>query len=115
MSETELELDMDELNSAEEFLDYFGIEYDLSVVQVNRLHILQRFHDYIGRVVDMPDSEIGQRELYASLLGRAYNDFIHSDAQTEKVFRVFKMHEPFSVEVPLTGLISQVGGSATKV
>ena len=48
MSDTELDLDLDELSSAEEFLDYFGIEYLSSVVYVNRLHILQRFHDYVA-------------------------------------------------------------------
>ncbi len=109
MSESELELDMEELVSAEEFLEYFGIEYEPSVVQVNRLHILQRFHDYLGRIGIMPCSEEEQRELYASLLGRAYKDFVHSDAQTEKVFKVFKMHQPFSVEVPLTELTKQAG------
>jgi nitrogenase-stabilizing/protective protein len=109
MSDSEFELDMEELNSAEEFLDYFGVQYEPSVVQVNRLHILQRFHDYIRRIKAMPESESEQHELYASLLCRAYGDFVDSDAQTEKVFKVFKMHEPFSVEVSLTDLTTQVG------
>ena len=40
-----------ELGSAEEFPDYFGIDYAAPVVQVNRLHILQRFHDYLAKPV----------------------------------------------------------------
>lgn len=40
---------LDELSSAEDFLDYFSVPYTPSVVQVNRLHILQRFHDYLGQ------------------------------------------------------------------
>ncbi len=109
MSGSEFELDLEELASAEEFLDYFGILYEPSVVQVNRLHILQRFHDYIDRVDAMPEDSEQQRELYASLLSNAYNDFVHSNAQTEKVFKVFKMHEPYSVEVQLTDLTKKVG------
>ena len=41
MDESEFELDLQELSSAEDFLEYFGIAYDPSVVQVNRLHILK--------------------------------------------------------------------------
>ena len=37
--------EIEDLESAEDFLDYFGIAYDRPVVQVNRLHILQRFSD----------------------------------------------------------------------
>jgi len=40
--------DLDELESAEDFLDYFGVAYEPSVVHVNRLHILQRYHDYLS-------------------------------------------------------------------
>ena len=30
------------LSSANEFLEFFGVEYDEAVVHVNRLHILKR-------------------------------------------------------------------------
>lgn len=105
MSETELELDLDELSSAEDFLDYFDVSYEASVVQVNRLHILQRFHDYLDALDTMPEDEGAQREVYRKWLGQAYNDFVASDAATEKVFKVFRMHEPFSVEVSLNQLL----------
>ena len=36
-----------DLDTAEAFLDHFGIAYDESVVRRARLHILQRFHDYL--------------------------------------------------------------------
>jgi len=74
MSETELDLDMDELSSAEDFLDYFEIDYRPAVVHVNRLHILQRFHDYLDEVEvnDMPESDDERFRLYADLLKGAY-------------------------------------------
>ncbi len=104
MSMSELELDMDELESAEDFLEYFSIDYDQKVVHVNRLHILQRFHDYIAKVDELPEDESELRTLYKDLLKGAYEDFVKSDALTEKVFKVFHMHEPQQTFVPLGNL-----------
>ncbi len=94
--------DMEELESAEDFMQYFQLEYDQRVVHVNRLHILQRFHDYLDKGEEqMPEDEDSMREVYKKLLARAYQDFVGSDAQTEKVFKVFKMGEPQTVFVSL--------------
>jgi len=105
MSETELDLDLDELSSAEDFLDYFEVPYEASIVHVNRLHILQRFHDYLDALDSMPDEESAQRAVYREWLTRAYADFVESDAATEKVFKVFRMNEPVNVEIPLNQLL----------
>ena len=43
----------------------------------------------------------------------AYSDFVTSDARTEKVFKVFRMQEPVSVEVPLLQLTAQVVPNAS--
>jgi nitrogenase-stabilizing/protective protein len=113
--EHEFDLDLAELSSAEDFLEYFGVAYATSVVQVNRLHILQRFHDYLDEVEEMPDEDEQRHELYAGLLSSAYNDFVESDAITEKVFKVFHMNKPVSVQIPLLDLTQQVVTSASKV
>ncbi|WP_374343861.1 nitrogenase-stabilizing/protective protein NifW [Azonexus sp.] len=82
---------IDDLVSAEDFLDYFEVPYDPAVVQVNRLHILQRFHDYLARQApNLPPEEGTQRGIYRLWLERAYLDFVHSDSLTEKVFAVFQ-------------------------
>jgi len=104
MDEMTLEEALDELSSAEDFLEYFGIEFDAAVVHVNRLHILQRFHDYIARAGDPPADEAARKLAYAGLLKRAYQDFVESDALTEKVFKVFHMHEPQTTFVPLASI-----------
>ncbi len=102
MEESEFDLDMDELSSAEDFLDYFCIAYDPSVVHVNRLHILQRFHDYLDHQKDINDSNDEQkREIYASLLNNAYNDFVGSNAQQEKVFKVFQEADASLIKIPI--------------
>lgn len=103
MSEMTLDEELAELVSAEDFLQHFGIDYDARVVHVNRLHILQRFHDYLSQSASLlPDADDARREVYARLLTRAYEDFVASDALTEKVFKVFKMHEPKTTFVPLS-------------
>lgn len=101
-------LELEELETAEDFLDYFGVEYDPTVVQVNRLHILQRFHDYVAGVGDLPTDAAERRVLHAGLLASAYRDFVLSDALTEKVFRVFHRHEPRTATVDLADLAGQL-------
>ena len=107
MTDLNLLDELEELSSAEDFLDFFDIEYDSKIVSVNRLHILQRFHDYLKNgetALPDTDNEPALREVYKKLLTRAYEDFIHSDGVTEKVFKVFHMNEPQSTFVPLDQL-----------
>ncbi len=106
-----LEGDLESLESAEDFLDYFGLPYEASVVHVNRLHILQRFHDYLSKGEEaMPAGEDAKRAAYRALLARAYQDFVDSDALTEKVFKVFHMHEPQTTFVSIDGLLGSGAG-----
>lgn len=80
-------------SAAEEFLDFFGIEYDQSVVDVNRLHILKRFHQYLrNEQIPAESGEMAEKVL-KTLLERAYQDFVRSNAVTEKVFKVFHQAE----------------------
>jgi len=102
MSDLTLDEALEELSSAEDFLDYFEVDYEPSIVHINRLHILQRFHDYLKQASDMiPADEEQCRKSYKALLESAYNDFVNSDALTEKVFKVFHMNEPQSTFVSL--------------
>lgn len=92
--------ELQDLSSAEDFLTYFAVPFDQRVVHVNRLHILQRFHDYLAQASEsMPEGDEPRREVLKRLLERAYQDFVTSDALTEKVFRVF--HDPPSNFLPL--------------
>lgn len=86
-----LSQELDSLESAEDFMEYFEIQNDQNVVHTNRLHILQRFHDYIERNSNnMPDSADDQRSWLKNWLSKAYEDFVNSNALKEKVFRVFR-------------------------
>ncbi len=80
--------DLGDLETAEEFLEHFAIPYDPQVVRVARLHILQRFHDYLAQADDTDDG--GRAAGIKALMLRAYEDFVHSDPLTERVFKVLK-------------------------
>jgi nitrogenase-stabilizing/protective protein len=78
------------LSSANEFLEFFGIPYDETVVNVNRLHILKRFYQYLHKADLAGLDEIGLFTRYRELLTQAYKDFTTSSSVQEKVFKVFQ-------------------------
>ena len=93
--------ELEDLVSAEDFLEFFAIPYAAGEVQVKRLHILQRFHDYLNK------QEAGKAPDYAAYrhwLLLAYQDLVRSDAQAEKVFAVFQRGQGSSF-MPLTRLL----------
>ena len=80
-----------QLSSAEEFLQFFGVGYDEHVVHVNRLHILKRFYQYLHKAQGLAElNEVEKFSRYRELLSTAYQDFVHSSAAQEKVFKVFQ-------------------------
>ena len=96
----DLAADIADLESAEDFLDYFGITYAPAIVDVNRLHILQRFHDYFGK---SRETSTPTHAEYRASLTQAYDDFVRSDAITEKVFRVLKRASGITT-IPLSAI-----------
>jgi nitrogenase-stabilizing/protective protein len=101
--------EMQKLSSAEEFLGYFGLDYDPKVVSVSRLHILKRFNQYLGREGGVAGlAPAVARAKCRELLTRAYADFVHSSGVEEKVFKVFKQG---THSVSVDSLRSSLGGS----
>jgi len=79
------------LSSAEDFLNFFGLPFEPSVVQVNRLHILKRFYQYLHKATDLAGlDEVEMYRRYRALLTQAYGDFVRSTPAQEKVFKVFQ-------------------------
>ncbi len=89
-----------QFSAAEEFLDFFGIEYQPAVVHVNRLHILKRFNQYLGKT-PIPDDmdEAAAWEACKKLLAQAHDDFVSSTAAKEKVFKVFQEQDGKSISL----------------
>lgn len=79
------------LSSAEDFLEFFALPFDQGVVNVNRLHILKRFYQYLRSEKGLTDGDEGVvYARYRGLLSRAYEDFVKSTPAQEKVFKVFQ-------------------------
>lgn len=96
---TDFAADLAELESAEDFLEYFDVPYVRDVVQVSRLHILQRFHDYLATHCGPQPSY----DDYRSWLMRAHDDFVASTPLREKVFSVLKRGAGIAT-VPLSAI-----------
>ena len=83
--------DLGKLESAEAFMEYFGLAYDARTLNVSRLHILKRFNQYLARAGGIDAFEPARaREDCRDLLAAAYQDFVASSGIEQKVFRVFK-------------------------
>ena len=79
------------LSSAEDFFAFFAVPFDERVVQVNRLHILKRFYQYLHKATDLAGlDEVETYRRYRALLSQAYQDFVQSTPAQEKVFKVFQ-------------------------
>jgi nitrogenase-stabilizing/protective protein len=76
---------------AEEYFHFFELPYDQNFVNVNRLHILKKFSQHIKEIdqsaADLtPEEKLGQ---YCAALQRAYQVFLESTPQEQKLFKVF--------------------------
>jgi nitrogenase-stabilizing/protective protein len=81
----------DRLVNAEDYLIFFELPYDAQFVNVNRLHILQKFSSFIKSIdAEFPDlNESEKLERYRVALQEAYNTFTTSSPLNEKLFKVF--------------------------
>ena len=80
------------LVDAEDYLQFFEIEYDRDFVNINRLHILKQFSLLI-KEVDLAFPEVSETEKldkYASALEEAYQVFLSSTPLETKLFKVFQ-------------------------
>lgn len=89
MSETLAQFN--QLVNAEEYFEFFGMPYDQTFVNVNRLHILQKFSSFVKAIdAESPDlTEAEKLEQYQTALQQAYDTFLTSSPLNEKLFKVF--------------------------
>ncbi len=80
------------LIDTEDYLNFFGISYDPTFVNVNRLHILKQFSLLITEVdkafSDLSESE--KLEKYKLAFEEAYELFKSSSPLETKLFKVFQ-------------------------
>lgn len=80
-----------QLIDAEEYFEFFGLDYDPQVVNVNRLHILQLFSNRLQEIAPTPQTATESERLnqYRLALQQAYEVFVDSNAREQKLFKVF--------------------------
>ncbi len=85
-----------QLESAEEYLRFFGITYDPAVLAVSRLHVLRRFSRDLAEIDgrDPAPAEEARLALYEDALGRAYALFRWSSPRAERLFAVLRDDGP---------------------
>lgn len=81
---------LNKASSAEDFFALLGVDYDATVVNVARLHILKRMGQYLAseKLDGLPDAAVAAR--CRSVLERAYADFVASSPIEQRVFKVLK-------------------------
>ncbi len=79
-----------DLETAEDFFEFFEVSYDPNVIATCRLHILQRAHDYLSAASLETATDDEVRARMRAVLEKAYRDFTTSDPLTERVFKVLK-------------------------
>ncbi|MFQ4136183.1 nitrogenase-stabilizing/protective protein NifW [Nodosilinea sp. PGN35] len=81
----------DQITQAEDYFAFFGLPYDPQFLNVNRLHILQKFSRLMKEKgtanPDMEDTTTFNQ--YRELLQEAYSLFQTSSPQAQKLFKVF--------------------------
>ncbi len=81
-----------QITEAEEYFAFFNLPYDPQFLNVNRLHILQKFSRLMreqGAVYpDLEDAATFNH--YRELLQQAYSLFQTSSPQEQKMFKVFQ-------------------------
>ncbi|MBD2345620.1 nitrogenase-stabilizing/protective protein NifW [Anabaena subtropica] len=79
------------LVDAEEYFKFFELDYDVKIVNVNRLHILKKFSQLISEIdTNYPDLSAEEKlNQYSLALQSAYEVFLDSSPQEQKLFKVF--------------------------
>lgn len=83
--------EFNQLIDAEQFFEFFELPYDANIVNVNRLHILQKFSQLIKQI-NANGTELSEAEKldrYRSALEQAYTLFVTSNSLEQKLFKVF--------------------------
>lgn len=94
------------LSAAEDFFALLEVPYDPAVLRVKRLHILKRFQHYLQQDDGTAADEAESLARHRAALETAYQDFVVSDALTERVFKVLQdaVAPPAADYVPLNGI-----------
>ncbi len=81
--------EFNQLTDAEQFFEFFDLPYDAKVVNINRLHILQKFSSLMKQLDEENLNETEKLNQYRSALQQSYTVFLTSNSLEQKLFKVF--------------------------
>jgi nitrogenase-stabilizing/protective protein len=96
------------LTDAEQYFEFFELDYDPQVVNINRLHILKKFSQSLEEI-DNKFVEVAEAEklsFYREALENSYATLQTSNAIEQKLFKVF--HQKPSNIVMLSDIGSDI-------
>lgn len=87
--------EFEKLVNAEDYFQFFDLSYDPQVVNVNRLHILQKFSQLVKEIDTSWAGENPEEKLalYEIALQNAYTVFLTSNSLDQKLFKVFNQKQ----------------------
>lgn len=79
------------LTDAEQYFEFFELDYDAQVVNINRLHILKKFSQSLEEIDNklVEAAEEQKLSLYREALENSYATLQNSNAIEQKLFKVF--------------------------
>ncbi|PZU99818.1 MAG: nitrogenase stabilizing/protective protein [Pseudanabaena sp.] len=79
------------LTDAEQYFDFFELDYDPQVVNINRLHILKKFSQSLEEIDNkfVEAAEAEKLSFYREALENSYATLQTSNAIEQKLFKVF--------------------------
>lgn len=83
--------EFNKITDAEAYFEFFQLPYDAKVVNINRLHILKKFSQFISEI-DQGAPELNESDRltqYRSALIQAYQTFLTTSPLETKLFKVF--------------------------
>ncbi len=86
--------EFNQLTNAEDFFQFLALPYDPKAVNVNRLHILQKFSQLKAQIDQEKLDPQTTLDRYRSALQSAYELFLSSSAPEQKLFKVFQSAKP---------------------
>jgi nitrogenase-stabilizing/protective protein len=78
-----------QITDAEAYFEFFGLDYDPQIVNINRLHILRKFSQLMADE-DQTQGEDRLLQAYRQALQVAYGVFTTSNSVEQKLFKVFQ-------------------------
>lgn len=85
---------VDELESAEDFLNHFSVEHQPEKVRVIRLHLMHRYHELLAEQIYIPADQSERFALAKALLAKTYQIFDTGTVSKQSGFRVYRRLDP---------------------